>query len=335
MKEKNRSQSSAEAQLTASSRPRRFFILLNLILGLSACSAPAPETLHGYIEGEFVYVAAPSAGVVALSVAKGEQVQKGSPLFALESVAERDLLDEAARRVAQARAALLDSEKGLRPTEVAALRARLEQTKSALSLAENELTRQQKLFATGAVSAQSLDRRLSERDQQLQLKESLDAELKTAALGARADQQSAARANVKALEAALARAEWELGQKSRKAPENALVFDTLYRSGEWVPAGRPVVSLLPPGGVKGRFYLSEGRLASVKVGSPVQVTVDGFREVISAKVSFISPRPEYTPPVIYSRENRARLVYLIEVTFSPEKAVNLHPGQPVDIRLGS
>jgi HlyD family secretion protein len=321
--------------LTVSFRPIIFFTFLNLILALSACSAPPTEILHGYIEGEFVYVAAPTAGVVTLSVGKGEQVQKGAPLFALESVAERDLRDEAATRVAQARAASLDSEKGLRPTELAALKARLEQVKSALSLAEKELARQQKLFATGAVSAQSLDRRLSERDQQLQLKNSLEAELKTAALGARTDQQSAAKANVKALEAALARAEWELAQKSRKAPESALVFDTLYRSGEWVPPGRPVVSLLPPGGIKGRFYLPEGKLASVKIGSPMQVTVDGGKEAISAKVSFISPRPEYTPPVIYSRENRSKLAYLIEVTFPPEKAVNLHPGQPVDIRLGN
>lgn len=312
-----------------------FLLSIFLVVVLSACSAKPAETLHGYIEGEFVYVAAPSAGVVTLSAGKGEQVRKGAPLFALESVAEREMRDEAARRVAQAKSAMRDGEKGGRPTELAALKARLEQSESALTLAEKELARQQKLFSTGAVSAQSLDRILAERDQQLQLKKRLEAELKTATLGARTDQQAAARANVKALEAALARAEWELAQKSRKAPEDALVFDTLYRSGEWVPPGRPVVSLLPQGGIKARFYLPEERLASVKVGSPVQVTVDGGKEAIAAKVSFISPRSEYTPPVIYSRENRAKLVYLIEAAFPPEKAFILHPGQPVDIRLGN
>lgn len=321
--------------MISSSRPVIDLLLLNLFFALCACSAPQTETLHGYIEGEFVYVAAPTAGVVTLNVVKGEQVQKGTPLFALESVAEREMRDEAATRVAQAKSAVQDAEKGLRPTELATLKARLEQVLTALALAEKELARQQKLFSAGAVSAQSLDRRLSERDQQLQLKAGLEAELKTATMGARTDQQSVVKSNVKALEAALARAEWELLQKSRKASEAALVFDTLYRSGEWVPPGRPVVSLLPPGGVKGRFYLPQWRLASVKVGSPVQVTVDGGKETIPAKISFISPRPEYTPPVIYSRENRAKLVYLIEVTFPPEKSANLHPGQPADLSLGS
>jgi len=309
-------------------------LVFSVSLLLSACSSSAPDYLQGYVEGEFIYVASPLPGIVTLKVAKGSLVKQGDPLFALESEAERDSRDEAERRLAQARAVLQDVGKGLRPTEMAALKAQLQQAKSALVLAETEYGRQEKLFQAAVASEQNLDSARSGRDQQLQLVARLEADLQTARLGARSDQIAAAEANVRALEAVLARAEWELAQKSRRAPEAAAVYDTLYRSGEWVAAGRPVVSLLPQASVKVRVYLPETRLAAVHPGDPVTVTADGVTERFSGKVSFISPRAEFTPPVIYSRESRAKLVYLVEAVFPPESAVRLHPGQPVDLRFG-
>jgi len=308
-----------------------FVILSSFSLLLSSCSSPTSELYHGYVEGEFVYVASPLPGVVTLQVAKGGMVKKGDPLFALESDAERSSRDEAERRLAQAQAALRDAGKGLRPTEIAALNAQLQQARSALNLAEVEFGRQEKLFQSGTVSAQSLDSAKAARDQQRQSVARIEADLKTAALGVRSDQLAGAQANVKALEAALSRAEWELAQKSRRAPEAATVFDTLYRSGEWVPAGKPVVSLLPPAGLKVRVFIPEERLAAIHDHDPVTVTADGTKEGFSGKVSFISPRAEYTPPVIYSRESRTKLVYLVEASFPPEIAIKLHPGQPVDL----
>jgi HlyD family secretion protein len=309
-----------------------FFPVLFL---LASCnSSPSPDTLHGYVEGEFVYVASPLPGTVTLTISRGTTVKKGDPLFALENDAERSARDEAGKRLAQAKASLQDIRKGLRPTEIAALNAQLQQAKSALSLAETEYERQDKLLRTGAVSRQSLDSARSVRDQQQQLVARIESELQTARLGARSDQVAGAEANVKALEAVLARAEWELSQKSRKSPETALVYDTLYRSGEWVASGRPVVSLLPPEGIKVRAFVPEGMISRVRINAPATITVDGIRESFIGKVSFISPRAEYTPPVIFSRENRAKLVYLVEVSFPPETAVRLHPGQPVDVRLG-
>jgi len=306
-------------------------VIIALSLLLSSCSKPSSELYHGYVEGEFVYVASPLPGIVTLNVAKGGTVKKGDPLFALESDAERSSRDEAERRLAQAQAALRDAGKGLRPTELAALNAQLQQARSALNLAEIEFGRQEKLFRSGTVSAQSLDAAKAGRDQQLQSVARIEADLKTAALGVRSDQLAGAQANVKALEAALARAEWELAQKSRRAPEAATVFDTLYRSGEWVAAGKPVVALLPPVGLKVRVFVPESRLAAIHANDPVTVTADGTKESFSGKVSFISPRAEYTPPVIYSRESRTKLVYLVEASFSPEIAIKLHPGQPVDL----
>jgi HlyD family secretion protein len=304
------------------------------LIPLASCRSSEPESLHGYVEGEFVYVAAPLPGTVTLQVERGRLVKAGTPLFALENVTERTARDEAARRLLQARATLEDARKGLRPTEISALRARLQQARLALNLAETESERQEQLFRSGVVSAQAYDQARSSRDQNRQEVARLEAELQTAALGARTDQVAAADANVKALEEALARAEWNLSQKSQLAPVDAMVYDTLYRTGEWVAVGKPVVALLPAANIKVRLFVPERKLGTIHLGDPLIVTVDGVEERFSGRVSFISPRAEYTPPVIYSRENREKLVYMIEISFLPEKAARLHPGQPVEVRFG-
>lgn len=162
----------------------------------------------------------------------------------------------------------------------------------------------------------------------------LEADLKTARLGSRVDQIKAAEANVRALEAALARAEWDLSQKRQTAPQSGLVFDTLYRKGEWVAAGRPVVALLPPQNIKVRAFVPETRVGAIHTGGRVRVTADGAPGPYTGTVSFISPRAEYTPPVIYSRDSRSKLVFMVEMVFDPETAVDLHPGQPVDVQFG-
>ena len=309
-------------------------VLTGILLFVAGCSRDPSGELHGYVEGEFVYVAAPLPGTVTLQVVKGAQVKQGEPLFALESVAEMTARDEAGRRLSQAGATLRDLSKGVRPTEMAALQARLQEARAAMVLAESELDRQERLFRSGTVSAQDHDRAKSARDQQGQLVARLEAELQTARLGGRSDQVAAAEANVRALEAVLARAEWELSQKSKQAPVAGLVYDTLFRSGEYVTAGRPVVALLPPENIKVRVFVPEVQLASIHPGDPVAVTVDGVKESFSGRVSYISPRAEYTPPVIYSRESRAKLVFMVEATFPPEVAVRLNPGQPVNLRFG-
>jgi HlyD family secretion protein len=109
--------------------------------------------------------------------------------------------------------------------------------------------------------------------------------------------------------------------------------DTLYVQGEWVNAGAPVVSVLPPANLKVKFYVPEPRVGSVKVGQRIQVSCDGCGNAIGATVSFVAPQAEFTPPVIYSRESRAKLVFLVEARPAPEDAARLHPGQPVDVTL--
>jgi HlyD family secretion protein len=215
-----------------------------------------------------------------------------------------------------------------------AIEAQLNQARAALILAEKEFARQDNLMRIpGATAELEFLRARAVRDQARQRVTELEADLKTAQLGSRSDQITAAEANLRALEAALIKAEWDLSQKRQSAPRAGLVFDTVYREGEWVAAGRPVVVLLPPGNIKVRAFVPETKIGAIHPGDSVHVSVDGTDHPIVGTVSYISPQAEYTPPVIYSNESRSKLVFMIEAVFDPAISVNLHPGQPVDVHL--
>ncbi len=317
---------------------RMFLGIGGVIAALCLCAGCRRSTsnqVQGYVEGQFVYVACPLAGVLeVLYVQRGAQVAAGDPLFTLQSTPEKAAREEARSRLTQARASLEDAKKGKRSSEIASIQAQLGQAQAALALAEKDFSRQEELVRSGASTPQDLDRARSTRDQNREKVAQLQADLQTAQLGARSDQIAAAQANVRALEAALATAEWNLSQKRQTAPQAGLVFDTLFRVGEWVPAGRPVVALLPPANVKVRAFVPEPRIHALRPGERVQVIVDGAPAPLMGQISFISPQAEFTPPVIYSRENRRKLVFLVEVTFAPQIAATLHPGQPVDVQFG-
>ena len=304
------------------------------LLGAAGCEQRHGDGLQGYVEGEYVFVAAPYAGQLKkLAVARGAQVEQGAVLFELDDTVERASHDEADRSVARAQSTLADLQKGQRPSEIASLEAQLGQARAAQALSDAELKRVEKLTPKGAASDQEHDRARSTHDQDVQHVNQLESDLVTARLGAREDRVAAEAANLQVLQAAQVRAAWDQDQKRQSAPFAALVFDTLYREGEWVDAGRPVVALLPPKNVKVRAFVPEPRIGSVRIGDRAMVSVDGVADTFAGTVAFVSPQAEYTPPVIYSRETRDKLVFLIEVRFPPEAAARLHPGQPVDVRI--
>jgi len=302
---------------------------------LFGCAGHGSNRVQGYVEGEFVYVASPLAGQLqSLNVQRGDRVKTGDPLFTLDNIAERAVLDQAQEQLAQARSTLEDLRKPRRPTEIESIEAQLRRARAAYTFSQKEFERQERLAQTGARALEDLDRARSARDQDRQHVAQLEADLETANLGSRVDQIRAAEATVQAQEAAVARANWDFSQKSQAAPQSGAVFDTLFRQGEWVPAGRPVVVILPPPNIKVRAFVPETQIGKIHVGDPVRVWVDGVPKPYVGKVSFISPRAEFTPPVIYSQESRAKLVFMVESVFDPQIAANLHPGQPVDVQFG-
>ena len=303
------------------------------LLAFAACSRPVATSFQGYLEGEFVYVAAPLAGRLEhLAVAKGSSVGGDAPLFTLEHAAETAVAEQAAALVSTARARLADLRKGARPSELDALAARLAAARSAAELSRLDAERQSSLFRDRVVPVSDYDRSRLAHERDLRAVDDLEAQLATARLGARPDAVAAAEQEVAAALAAQAQAAWAVAQKTVSAPAAALVHDTLYRPGEFVAAGRPVVSLLPPGNIKVRFFAPEPALAALRPGARVRVALDG-RASLQAVISYVSPQAEYTPPVLYNRENRAKLVYLAEAVFAPEDARGLHPGQPADVSL--
>jgi HlyD family secretion protein len=114
------------------------------------------------------------------------------------------------------------------------------------------------------------------------------------------------------------------------APEDALVENTFFNVGEWVPAGSPVVSLLPAFRVKLRFFVPEEDVAQAKIGKPVHFTCDACPPGLKATITYVSPRAEFTPPVIYSQSARTKLVFLVEARPEPAQAP-LSPGLPVAV----
>ncbi len=305
---------------------------LAVLLALGGCSRGGPKPWQGYLEGDFVYVSSPLAGrLEKLSVTKGSRVAEGAPLFELERAAEVDAQRQAAQQMQAARDQLADLKTGSRPEEIAALDARLGAARAAAELSRLELARQDELFRTGAISASDHDRaRLTDVANQRAVDEDA-ARLDTARLGGRADAVSAAGASVRAAADAASRSQWAVDQKSQAAHSAGLVYDTLYREGEFVAAGAPVVVLLPPANIKVRFFIGEADFARLKAGDRVSVGVEGLPSPLEATVSYLSPQPEYTPPVLYNRDNRAKLVYMVEAVFAPGAAADLHPGQPVDV----
>ena len=302
------------------------------LLALVSCGRQHSGRAQGYIEGEFVYVASPFGGrLEELAVERGQQVETAALLFRLENTSELAARDEARRRVEQARAQLQDARQGLRPTEIAAIEAQLEQAKAALVLSEVELRRQTKLLPSQVSSRRDVDMARATRDEDRQRVTELEATLETARLGARSDLVQAAEQNLLAQEAALGRAEWNLAQKTQSAHQAGLVSDTLYREGDWVAAGYPVVVLLPPENIKVRAFVPQEEIGLLKVGDAAEVHVDGVEEPYPAEISFISPRAEFTPPVIYSQDMREKFVFMVELSVDPAVAVRLHPGQPVDV----
>ena len=304
------------------------------LAAFTGCHRGVSDRFQGYVEGEFVYVASPLAGQLeVLSVQRGMQVKPGDRLFALECGLETAARDEAERKLVQGKANLEDARKGKRPPELESAESQLRQARAALVLSEKEYKRQDDLHTRGVTSMEDYDRARSQRDQDQHRVTQLEADLATAHLGSRDDQVAAAEANVHALQAALAQADWNLTQKRQDSPVGGLVYDLLYQQGEWVAAGKPTVALLPPQNVKVRVFVPQGKLGSLHPGQPVHVLVDGVAEPYAGKVTFISPQAEYTPPVIYSQESREKLVFMIEVRFDTPTAAKLNPGQPVDVEF--
>lgn len=285
--------------------------------------------LSGYVEGEALYLASPVAGRVdQMLVQRGDEVAAGQKLFVVDPSQLQGTRDQASAELSTAQAQAADARKGQRPVELAVFDANVAAAEATLRDAEATLRRVRPLAEKGFYAKAQLDDAQAARDAAAAQVVAARRQRQAAALGAREDQIRAADSRVAQADAALVAAQSRLTDIAPLAPSAARVEDVFFQTGEWAAANQPILALLPDDRIKVRFFVPQADVSAYKVGSVVRFACDGCPSGLSAKVNFISPRPEFTPPVIYSREARDRMVFLVEAVPS----ARLNPGQPVDVQ---
>jgi HlyD family secretion protein len=271
-------------------------LILSLALLAAACGNGASDVMQGYGEADYIYLSSQDAGIVGeLLVREGDSVAAGAQIFRLDP----QRLSYGAQSAAAQRSAAA----------------------AAVSTAQAEATLAQRNYARGA--------ELEERG--FYPRARLDAD--------RAARDAAnARLNQARREAAAAGAETGLAQErvnalAGRAPIGGTIEQIFHRQGEVVAAGQPIVALLPPENIKVRFFAPEELLAQLRVGEHISVSCDGCEQPVPATISFIAREPQFTPPVIYSLDQREKLVYLVEARVSGANPIR--PGMPVDVRLSA
>jgi HlyD family secretion protein len=291
--------------------------------------ATEPPGYNGYVEARYVYASSTTAGPIeTMSVREGDAVLAGDPLFRLRSEQQIALVSGAEARVAAAEAGLKNLTTGSRADELDVIQASLQKAQADMSLARDSATRSEKLFEQGLVPQSKLDQDRATLASAEAAVRQLEAQLKVAGLPARNEQQVQAEANLAAAHADAEKANADLADRTITAPAAGRIERVFFDAGEIVAAGTPVVSILPEGALKVKFYVPEAARAGFALGDQVAVSCDGCPDGLSAKVSFFASDPQFTPPVIYSRDERQRLSYLIEATLD---GASLHPGQPVTV----
>lgn len=293
---------------------------------------PAANWL-GYVEAETLYVAAPVSGRLASrAVERGASVAAGAPLFALDAETTDADTARAAAQVAgaQAQAADLGAARQ-RQAELDVSRAAQAQAQAQVTRAGHDFERVAALAARGFASRAQLDAARAARDGAAAALAQARAQIAAGELSAgRAGQLGAAAADVAGAEAALRAQQQRRREIAPLAPAQGVVEQTFYNPGEWVPANAPVVAILPDAKRKLRFYVPQDRIAALRPGGAVRFTCDGCGAERQARISYIAPRPEFTPPVIYSETARAKLVFLVEALL-PASDKPLPPGLPVEV----
>ncbi len=280
------------------------------------------RTLSGYIEGENLYLAAPVAGTVqAVSAVEGERVAAGQRLFQIEPATLTAQGQQAQANVAAAR------------TQIASAEAQAQQAEADVSAASADAVRARQDLArllsvrradSAAVAGKDID---AARAALSEANARVTAAQKTAQ--ARRAQVVASRAQAEQAQGGAREVAIRVGQLAPAAPSPARVEDVFFQPGEWVNANQAVVSLIPDNKVQVRFFVPEGQVARYRPGRQVRFSCDSCGGVLTATIRYVSPRPEFTPPIIYSRDSRDRLVFMVEAY--PARPANLQPGLPVDV----
>ncbi|MDE2400812.1 MAG: HlyD family efflux transporter periplasmic adaptor subunit [Burkholderiales bacterium] len=314
---------------------RTSLAVLSLVGLLAGCGKTVPTPWSGYAEVDLVYLASSGAGTLSrLQVQRGDTVTAGTTLFQLDAAPEAYGKEAAQAQQSKASAQLADLSKGRRENELEAIQAQLQQARAALTISSAQLKRHQELVHQGFVTLAQMDELQAAQTRDKARVNELQAQLAVARDSARPDTLAAAKAELQAASAQVSQQRWAEDQKVRRAPVAGRVFDVLYRQGEWVAPGSPVVVLLPDHAVTVRFYVPQAALSQTRVGQTVRYACDGCAPG-TATIRYVSPQAEFTPPVIYSNDSKDKLVYMIEAIPDAHNGDALKPGQPLSVTHGN
>jgi len=309
------------------------FCAVPLVASLLSACAPSVPLAVGYVEGEYVLLApAETAQVLSVGVRRGERVENGQALAEMERRDAEIAVDQAQAALAEAEAELANLRQGKREEEIAVLEADLVKAEADQAEAERELERTEGLFERGIATQAQYDKAKTALTLARAEVGQARANLAVAKLPARPEEIEAAEYKRDGAQAELDQARWRLSQRVIDAPADGRIDDIVRNPGDIAGPTAPVISMLPDGAVKLKVYVSEEALSSIAIGETLSVRCHGCEADLTARVSYISPSPEFTPPVIYSLEARQKLVYLVEAKPVGETA-RLQPGQIVDVLL--
>lgn len=262
---------------------------------------------------------------------RGKMVTKGQLLFQLDSKPQSIVISENTAELQQAREVLKDLQKPRRTPEIDAIKAQIDEVDAQVNLAQIRVQRYKQLYQRQAVQKDTLDEAVALFQEKEMLKKQYQANLKLAQMGSREEQIAAQQAQIQVINAKIAEAQWQLSQKSIRAPAAGIIFDTYYRAGEFVGSQQAVLSLLTPENLRLEFFVPAQRLAQLQVGQKITYLCDGCKQRSEAMISYISPEAQFIPPLVYSRDNSDKIVFRIKADL--QYFLQFKPGQPVTVYL--
>lgn len=280
------------------------------------------ERFTGYVVSDDIYMTSPVAGTLTgVAVQRGQRVTAGQALFRVDPTVRAAQTDQARAQIAGAQAQV-QQQQAARDHAQADLAAAQADVDSASAQLRRQTGAQRD--KPGSVAQLEIDQTRATYEGALQRRDAARTQVTSAAAAI-----AAARAQVREATAGLVSSKRELSDLSPTAPTAGRVEDVMFKPGESVSANVPVVSIVPDGQVKVRFYVPEALVHAYHPGRQVAIACDGCAAGMTAKVNFVASSPEYTPPIIYSLDARQKLVFLVEAMPSNPRA--LLPGQPLDV----
>jgi HlyD family secretion protein len=296
--------------------------LLVLWLLLRSGEREGKELFTGYVVADEVYMTSPVAGTLAsVSVRRGQRVAAGTQLFQVDPTQRAAGTEQAQAQISANQAQVNQQQSALAKAREDLAAAQAEADRMGAELRRLTAAQGEK---AGSVAQLDIDQARAAYDAALRRRDAARSQL-----GAVSAAIDAARAQVQGAQAGLTSARRQLTELAPVAPSAGRVEDVMFKAGETVPANVPVVSIVPDGEVKVRFYVPQALVNAYKPGRKVAIGCDGCAAGLTATVSFVASEPEFTPPVIYSLDARQKLVFMVEALPSNPRA--LVPGQPIDV----